>query len=493
MFCPNCGVKNSDESRFCSNCGRSLIEEVPSETAEEKLSLALEPPAVSHGPIAALWKRFLAIVLDTILITVVYAAFGMWIASRYGGITASGFSMEGMPALIAILLTSIAAFLYFWLLEGLFGGTIGKKIMGIGITNLSGQPCGLTGSLIRNLLRIVDGLFAYFVGFLIAIFSKKRQRLGDHIANTVVTESKPGQTVHIAMIILWFGIVFSSLVLAWALHKVPQNISSVQKGAPEMAAGAVSGDLRIAYFAFFETRDGQVRANNMYKPGDKLFTRYNITGYSVDSQGMISMLIEVIVLDPDNIIMFQWKGNLAQKPAPNTPVDGWFNCNIVPYAPPGTYRIKVKATDLLKNNIIEHSEAFNVVAPPPVFAKRLEIRDFLISTSEGGQPLNPVIASLGNSIHTKAKLAGVQPKGDNINVRIAFQLINPEGAVVIDKPDFLIINDAYEYHPQGFFLPFTANVTLPSSGPTGYYTQKFMVTDLNANISATHALRFLVK
>ena len=33
----------------------------------------------------------------------------------------------------------------------------------------------------RNLLRIVDGFGGYLVGFLVAVLSRQRQRLGDHL------------------------------------------------------------------------------------------------------------------------------------------------------------------------------------------------------------------------------------------------------------------------------------------------------------------------
>ncbi len=86
--------------------------------------------------------------------------------------------------------------------------------------------------------------------------------------------------------------------------------------------------------------------------------------------------------------------------------------------------------------------------------------------------------SLGSVLYTRVKLAGVRFNGNNMNVRVAYQLVNSEGRVVLDKPDFITINETREYHPRYFFLKINTYVTLPSQGPKGSYTQRFVVNDL---------------
>jgi uncharacterized RDD family membrane protein YckC len=41
-------------------------------------------------------------------------------------------------------------------------------------------------ALVRSLLRVVDGLFGYLVGFVAVLASQKNQRLGDMAAHTLV-------------------------------------------------------------------------------------------------------------------------------------------------------------------------------------------------------------------------------------------------------------------------------------------------------------------
>jgi uncharacterized RDD family membrane protein YckC len=78
---------------------------------------------------------------------------------------------------------------YFILLEGSRGQTIGKMITKIKVVRESGEPIDMNQALIRNLLRIIDGLFAYLIGAILIWRSDKKQRLGDSVAKTVVIKA----------------------------------------------------------------------------------------------------------------------------------------------------------------------------------------------------------------------------------------------------------------------------------------------------------------
>ena len=81
-------------------------------------------------------------------------------------------------------------FAYFILMEAYVGWTVGKKILGMRVTDGAGQKIGLSKSLIRNLLRLVDGLPAFSIlGIILIASSEQGQRFGDRIAKTYVTKS----------------------------------------------------------------------------------------------------------------------------------------------------------------------------------------------------------------------------------------------------------------------------------------------------------------
>jgi uncharacterized RDD family membrane protein YckC len=68
------------------------------------------------------------------------------------------------------------------------GGTLGKLALGMRVVMEDGSPVTLTASLIRNLLRIIDGLFAYLLGAIFIWTSPAKQRLGDRLAKTFVVK-----------------------------------------------------------------------------------------------------------------------------------------------------------------------------------------------------------------------------------------------------------------------------------------------------------------
>ena len=125
--------------------------------------------------------RLVSLIIDNIIIGIIIGAIGVMV----------GFSMmarEMVPWWIGLLYFVIGIG-YFTLLEGSRGQTIGKMITKIKVVGEDGKPIDMNQALIRNLLRIIDGLFAYLIGAVLIWRSDKKQRLGDNIAKTVVIKA----------------------------------------------------------------------------------------------------------------------------------------------------------------------------------------------------------------------------------------------------------------------------------------------------------------
>ena len=127
-------------------------------------------------------KRAVAVIIDTVIMFAI--AYG--VAMFTGNTTEEGFSMNGAPA-FALFFIGIA---YFVVMEATMGGTLGKKALGIKIVKQDGTPMDWQASIIRNVLRIIDGLFVYLVGAIVIWTSKDKQRLGDKVAHTLVVNAK---------------------------------------------------------------------------------------------------------------------------------------------------------------------------------------------------------------------------------------------------------------------------------------------------------------
>ena len=94
----------------------------------------------------------------------------------------------------AAVITIIVAFLYYTILEGRYGQTLGKYWCKIKVVKEdTGAPITYTDAAIRTILRIIDGLFSYLIGALLIWTSEKRQRLGDRLAHTVVIQLCSGK------------------------------------------------------------------------------------------------------------------------------------------------------------------------------------------------------------------------------------------------------------------------------------------------------------
>jgi uncharacterized RDD family membrane protein YckC len=76
--------------------------------------------------------------------------------------------------------------------ETLAGGrTLGKRMSGLRVVRSSGRPVDLVASMIRNILRLVDGLPLSYVPTIVSIVvTRRNQRPGDLAADTVVIRDR---------------------------------------------------------------------------------------------------------------------------------------------------------------------------------------------------------------------------------------------------------------------------------------------------------------
>ncbi len=104
----------------------------------------------------------------------------------------SEFGSAGQEA-IGTSLSLLLLFLLAWFYGGLFetfwnGQTPGKRLMGIRVVTVEGQPINALQAVLRNVLRVVDGqpLMFGLVGLVAAAMNDRFQRLGDLACGTMV-------------------------------------------------------------------------------------------------------------------------------------------------------------------------------------------------------------------------------------------------------------------------------------------------------------------
>ena len=136
---------------------------------------------------ASLFRRSLAKVIDSIVVTSPATA-ALYVLLKDGEFFDNPFRFVGSIFVLTISLM-LGGFFYHSLLEGLWGKTIGKKLCGIVVLGDDFTKCTIWKGFLRNLLRIIDGLFSYLVAAVSLAGTMKWQRLGDVAAGTVVVRS----------------------------------------------------------------------------------------------------------------------------------------------------------------------------------------------------------------------------------------------------------------------------------------------------------------
>ena len=144
-----------------------------------------------EGNIVDIGPRIGAVILDTIVIVVIFFILAAIIAviGYAAATTGRGFGLLfGIPFIAAMFFLPI---LYFTFFEAYMNGqTPGKMLVKIKVVKVTGEPIGLGESFIRNILRLIDQLFFYLVGFILIMTNDKKQRLGDMAAGTIVVNAK---------------------------------------------------------------------------------------------------------------------------------------------------------------------------------------------------------------------------------------------------------------------------------------------------------------
>ncbi len=136
--------------------------------------------------LASLGDRILGHIVDWLVLI----AYGIIVAAIIGFGNIWGYLGTNYWMIIVLILPFV---FYDLLCEILLNGqSVGKKVMGIKVTSLSGEQPTISQYFIRWLFRLVDFSFtSHLLGLIMVAVTQKKQRLGDLLAGTVVVKTKP--------------------------------------------------------------------------------------------------------------------------------------------------------------------------------------------------------------------------------------------------------------------------------------------------------------
>lgn len=197
IYCSKCGAQNTSGASFCQRCGASLGP-VISPVAAAGAAASPYPGAVPAASSAygGFWIRFVAFVIDGIIISVVLwpamaTLVGVWGWGTFHGGLENGNTwgyMAVFPALRAV--TAGAGWLYeALLLSSPWQATVGKKLLGLKVTDESGNRISFARATGRHFAKYISFL-TLCIGFIMAAFTERKRALHDIIAGTLVMKER---------------------------------------------------------------------------------------------------------------------------------------------------------------------------------------------------------------------------------------------------------------------------------------------------------------
>ncbi len=202
-YCSQCGRPEPLEhlARFgdalvCPNCKNSFIQKL-----REGVS-----PGLPVFHYAGFWIRFVALMIDSIILGVTGSALQMlFLGSTFRplaglrepvppdqAIAAFG-ALMGTIALSALVGTAMSACYEAFFLSKV-GATPGKMVLGLKVTRPNGEPLSLGRAFGRYFARMLSS-FTFGIGFLIAAFDSEKRAMHDMIADTRVIKADSAAAV----------------------------------------------------------------------------------------------------------------------------------------------------------------------------------------------------------------------------------------------------------------------------------------------------------
>jgi uncharacterized RDD family membrane protein YckC len=188
---------------------------------------------------AGFWKRTAAYIIDTFIYGlasyIIAFVLGIVLALATGIDPDKLSAAENVLFSLGSMLFSLTCYLvyYVWAESSAWQATIGKKIMGLKVTDIYGRRVSFWRSLGRNIGMIVSSLIL-LIGYLMCFWTAKKQCLHDKMAGCLVVDETPNEKkgCMLCVIIAWLValIVFMGIIVFVAIpqSKVMQRARQAQ-------------------------------------------------------------------------------------------------------------------------------------------------------------------------------------------------------------------------------------------------------------------------
>jgi len=202
MFCSGCGHTLAASTMVCPACGRGTgVRPAGPVRSNFPPLVSVAVPAIRFS-YAGFWMRFLAWTIDAVLLSgIAFVVLGRLVSlARIGSIFSS---LEGFDDLDNLddwyaalgLGATVLFFLFYILVSWLYHafmessawqGTIGKRALGLVVTDIGGAKVTFGRASGRYFSRLVSSMIPLGIGYLLAGFTRQKQALHDLLSNCLV-------------------------------------------------------------------------------------------------------------------------------------------------------------------------------------------------------------------------------------------------------------------------------------------------------------------
>jgi uncharacterized RDD family membrane protein YckC len=213
VYCSKCGGAMADGAAFCSNCGQAFSLGAVAPRAPMSTPSVVAPTAGGAGAIpeypasaalprveyAGFWLRLVALVIDNVVLGLGFVLVLIPLIFLTGLRTFldnfhpnEGINDVGIFTLIVFFfLVATGALVLTWLYHALlecseWQATLGKKALGLVVTDMTGQRVSFGRATGRHFGKILTNMIPAFLGYIMAGFTAKKQALHDMLAGCLV-------------------------------------------------------------------------------------------------------------------------------------------------------------------------------------------------------------------------------------------------------------------------------------------------------------------
>jgi len=186
MFCRRCGTRNAEGAVHCTLCGEGLQPGVAAVDPSMRVAYAVAAPPAALPVYGGFWRRAAALILDSCVLFFPLATLRVILGLDMMG--------EWKPDSTAWWISSWLEVAIGWLYGALMiagpgRGTLGLQVMDLHVARLHGERVTFARATWRWAAQFLT-LMTLGVGYLMQLFTPRRQTLHDLASGTVVVRTR---------------------------------------------------------------------------------------------------------------------------------------------------------------------------------------------------------------------------------------------------------------------------------------------------------------